>query len=191
MGGDVQIKGSGIGTGLRWIAKNFGDVTVTKLIDALPAELREPARRILPSSWYPIALLEGLYWELPRLTGRGDRAAKAELIKALNAHVAEENLTTFYKALLLVMTSSRLFDMLPRLFGTYFKGIEVTIQRESPKKGTCKVHGLGTVPYMAPAAIGWLTFAYRKVGSTAKITEENWDRGADKGNPLVFHLEWT
>jgi hypothetical protein len=192
MGSDgVQIKGAGLRTGLRWISKHYGEPAVEQLIEMFPAELRESARRILPSSWYPIVLLENVYNGLPKVTGRKDRAAIEQLLKELNAWVAEENLTTFYRALLLVMTPDRLFEMFPRLFDTYFRGIQVNTSREAGNRGICTVHGLGTVPYVVPGIIGWLEFAYRKAGGSAKIIEESWRRGIDRASPLVFHIDWA
>src|SRR5262249_8594318 len=103
MSGSVQVKGAGLRTALQWVSKNVGEGGVEQLIGTFPIELQEPARRLLPSSWYPIVMMESLYKGLPMLTGRTDRAAIEKLLKELNAWVAKENLSTFYKALLLVM----------------------------------------------------------------------------------------
>jgi hypothetical protein len=187
----VRVKGAGVRAFLQWVSKNFGEPGVEQLIDTLPDELREPARRSLPSSWYPIVVMECLYKGIPKIAGCRDRAAIEHTLKTVSAWVAEENLSSFYKALLLIMTPDRLFEIMPRLFTTYFNGIGVTTHREAGKRGTCTVYGLGTVPFAAPGVIGWLEFAYRKVGGTVKITEVGWERGLDRSNPLVFQIDWT
>ncbi len=43
-------------------------------------------------------------------------------------------------------------------------------------------------PSIAPAAMGWIEFAYRKIGSPARVTEKNWERGLERTDPLVFEI---
>jgi hypothetical protein len=187
----VYVKGAGLRTALEWVSKNHGNATVEQLINMMPPELRGSARKMLPSSWYPLVMLDSVYQGLPKVVGCRDRVAIEQLFMKLNAWIAEENLSTFYKALLMIMTPERLFAMVPRLFATYFKGIEVSTQPDGDKRGTCMVRGLGSTPYLAPGVFGWLDLAYRKVGGKVVVSEESWQRGIDRANPLVFHLDWS
>src|SRR5689334_565927 len=100
------------------------------MIAGLPAEHREAARAPLPSSWYPVALLGHVYGVLPSLAPAKDRPTMERVVKDMNRYVADANLGTFYRALLILMTPDRLFETLPRMWSLYFKGIDVAITRE-------------------------------------------------------------
>jgi hypothetical protein len=188
----TYVKGAGIRSGLEWLEKTYGRPALDKMIASLPGELRDAARAPLASSWYPIGLLAGIYTALPTFTPARDRVALERVAKDLNRYVAEANLSTLYRALLVLMTPERLFSTLPRMWSLYFKGIEAQIVRDPDgSRGTCRVHGLGQVPYLAPGAIGWLELAFKKVGGNLQAHEEGWAKGRDRGDPLVFHLDWS
>jgi hypothetical protein len=188
----VEVKGAGVRSGLLWIAKNYGEQARDQLIAQLPAELRDIARTPLAASWYPVALVEHIFGAIPRIAGRTDRAGIESLMKQLNAWIAEDNLTTLYKFLLAFLTPERLTDRMPSLWTTYYRGIDATVQRESQQRAVCTVRGLGNLaPYIGPSGAGWLEFAYRKVGARVRVTEESWQRGLDRADPLVFHVEWS
>jgi hypothetical protein len=188
----VEVKGAGIRSGLAWIAQQYGEPAREQLIAQLPVELRDLARAPLAASWYPVALVDHIFVAVPRIAGRTDRAGIESIMKQLNAWIAEDNLTTLYKFLLAFLTPERLTDRMPALFKTYYRGIDATVRRESPLHAVCTVEGLGKcAPYLAPSAAGWLEFAYRKVGARVRVTEESWQRGLDRADPLVFHVEWS
>jgi hypothetical protein len=190
-GQEAFVKGSGLRTAMHWFAKRFGKEAFDEFVGALPVEHRTMVTALLPSSWYPIALMENTNRLFPKIAGCTDRSSHERFYREMTGHVAEENLTSFYKALLYLMNPDRMFDLVPRIFLTYFKGIEVGVERVAANQGTCTVHGLGRVPYLALNSLGWLEFAYRKVGGNLKITERNWDRGSEFGNPLVLQLDWS
>jgi hypothetical protein len=51
---------------------------------------------------------------------------------------------------------------------------------------------MGGLRYIAPAAVGWLRYAWLKVGAKhISITEENWRAGKPSADPLIFHFEWS
>jgi hypothetical protein len=137
--------------------------------------------------------LASLYEALPAFAPGRDKATLERFFRDMNRYVAENNLSTFYKAMLILMTPDRLFDILPRLWTTYFQGVEVTVTRgPGAKRGTCRVHGVGhLIPGLAPGAVGWLELAFGKVGGRLSSYEEGWRSGKDRVDPLVFHLDWS
>src|SRR5262245_2712471 len=137
----VLVKGAGIGAGLQWFTRKYGEVARRQLIEMLPKEERDMLRTILPSSWYPVSLLSNINECIARYSDVTTRPAQEKLFKELNRWVAEENLSTLYRALLILMTPDRLFEILPRLWSTYFKGVEVEVHRTpNAPRGTCTVH---------------------------------------------------
>jgi hypothetical protein len=143
--------------------------------------------------WYPLSVATNIYTALPELGGCRDRADIERLFKRLSGYIAEDNLSTIYRALLLIMRPNGIFDLLPRLWRTYFRGIEVTTARDGKEpRGTCTVYNLGhRVPYLGVASCGWMEFAWQKVGGRLKVSEENWQRGRDRGDPMIHHFDWS
>jgi hypothetical protein len=191
IGEPVQIKGAGIRAALEWFRSRHGEAAYEQLLNGLSGDQRMLVRSMLPSLWYPSSLLVQLYQVLAsQVTSGRDSAGK--FFWELNRNVAEQNLSTVYRAMLFVMSPDRLFDMLPRMWSMYFRGIKVENARDpKARRGTCRVSGIGHIPYMAPGACGWLELAFSKVGSKLTSHEENWMRGQDRGEPLVYRLEWT
>jgi hypothetical protein len=189
----VQTKGSGLHASLNWITKTYGAAAHDRVVASLPPEQRQLLRLVLPSSWYPISLASTLHEAIAEQLGGGDRASIERTFKDMSRFVAEENLSTLYRAMLILMTPERLFETLPRLWNTYFKGIEVqNVRTPNAKRGICTVTGLGhLMPYIGPSACGWLELAFSKVGGHLKVQEQNWNRGRERGNPLVFDFDWS
>lgn len=187
----VQIKGAGVRAGLEWFRKRHGETAYAQLLDRLPVDQRHLVRSMLPSTWYPTSLLVQIYLGLASQMTT-DRESAGQFFRELNRNVAEQNLSTVYRAMLFVMSADRLFEMLPRMWSTYFRGVGVEITRDpNARRGTCRVRGVGHIPYMAPAACGWLELAFSKVGSKLTSQEDNWMRGQDRADPLVYRLEWA
>jgi hypothetical protein len=190
----VQTKGSGLRSALAWFAIKEGEKAKEQLVATLPPEHRAHlSRAVLPSMWYPASLVGSMQQAMASHLGTRDRQVIDRYFREMTRHVAEDNLSTFYKALLVLMTPDRMFDILPQLWGMYYKGIEVSIARvPNAKRGTCTVRGLGKlVPFMGPIACGWLELAWSKVGGKLRATEQGWQNGFDRIDPLVFDLDWS
>jgi hypothetical protein len=92
--------------------------------------------------------------------------------------------------LLHLATPERLFEWLPRVWRSWYKGIEIEAER-CDGGGVLTVRGPGRhVPYLAPGTVGWMELVWQHIGSRLQIYEESWLRGDDRADPLVFHLDW-
>ncbi len=188
--GSVEVKGAAMIGAAGWIQTRFGKDGLGRILSTMAPEAREQATGALASGWYPIEVWTQLVEGAATLSQLKDRAQLAAMFNGAGSDVAREHLSTLYKFLLSLMTPDRLFGNITRLWSTYFRGMEVTAELVAPKRGRMIVRGFGRTTYLAPIACGWFMFAYGKVGGELRISEESWDRGLSRCDPLIFQLAW-
>jgi len=189
---DVRTKGTGLLSWTRFIDERYGAGTMNKILADAPPELRGIYPNILPSGWYPIEFGGFVYEGLVRLKVGGDRREQAKVFDEIGRRVAEDNLNTVYKFILSMLSPDRVLGMTPKLWTTYFQGIDIKVTPGTDKSGTVVVEGLAPFTYIAPVACGWLTLAYELCGAKiATVTEDNWSAGRAASNKLVFHHRWA
>lgn len=188
-----KVKGAGPKTTLEWVRKNYGEEGFKKVLDGCTPSTRSTLEAIIISAWYPTAVADDVCVSFANsgLVGKGPNLDRA--FRLLGVFIAENNLSTLYKVVFKFVTPDTMLGLLPRMWKTYFDGIETDVQHETegPNTGTCRVKGLGDFRYISPLAAGWVEFAYKKVGA-AYISAQELNYRQDFPNPdeLIYKLRW-
>ena len=91
----TRIKGTAVRARLDYLAANYGEAGLQRVLDELGPELRsELADGVLVSAWYPLELSEAVLGAAERLLGRGD----GSLCQAIGLASARKGLTSTYAA---------------------------------------------------------------------------------------------
>lgn len=186
---EVFFKGAGVVSAKAWIHRELGAATWAACLAAMPPSIATVYEQPLAFNWLPGEGLDAMFRTVAEQSG--DRAKQDATLRAMGRYVAEDNLSTVYKMVLAVAKADHVFGLLPRLWLTYFKNIEVALMRGSGKSGTCIVHH-APISFLGPAASGWIEFAYSKVGcADARVTEEAFESGKVKSDQLRFLVRWS
>lgn len=191
--GGPRVKGTAIRSTSEFLNKRFGPDTMSQIVETLPPDLQTFWPNILPSMWYPAPALWTIWSECVRMKLAGEgHAEQTRFFSDVGRYIAEDNLTTVYRFLLSVLSPDRMLGAMPRLWGTYFQGVNVHVKPVSGKKeGIVSVFGLGASYYLSPAAAGWIELAYEKCGaSVVEVTEQSWQAGKTAADPYVFRQRW-
>jgi hypothetical protein len=175
-----------------WILQNYGEDTWQKILSLLPAELQGKARNVVTPLMYPAALGDKIYRVFADECCGKEQKAREEAFRKMGRYIAEENLSTVYRLLLRFMTPGQFLGRLPKVWTTYFDGIDVTVQQDAEaQNGTCRVRGLD-IAYMSLVASGWIELGYEKVGATSStVLERSWKSGQIASDDMVFEISWT
>lgn len=188
----VRVKGAGLKPAVAYVSGQIGPEAWALHLSRLPDEIRRDCERPLASGWYALESLVSTLSALINARHSGDPRAAESSLRELGRFVAEDNLSTVYRAFLLLAKPETIFGMLPRLWNTYFDGLQATVQLDGGGIGRCEVRGLGQLPWIAPVAAGWIEFALRKAGANkADVSERAWARGEDQADPLMFDVRWS
>jgi len=187
-----RVKGAGIKSAFDFVQKRCGPDAMPQIVKSLSADAQALWPHVLPSIWYPAQHLWSIWSECVNLNFVGvGRAEQTRFFKEMGRYIANDNLSTVYRFILSMLSPDRMLEMMPRLWNTYFQGVEVNVNRvPGRKEGTVRVSGLGASYYLSPAATGWIEFAYEKCGSHAVVTEESWQEGKTFADPYVFRQRW-
>lgn len=188
--GRTRTKGTGIKSWSTYIETKYGAGTMSKLLADLPPELRGIYPNVLTSEWYPVEFA-GFAFTAMAKTLVPDPREQTKFFDEIGRVIAQDNLNSIYRFVLSMMSPDRVLGMTPRLWTTYFEGVEVTVTPGENRSGKVVVQGLEGLPYIGPVACGWLTLAYELCGAkVATVTEENWLAGRASSNRLVFDHRW-
>lgn len=188
-----MIKGTALSSTVAFIQKRWGAAVWQAVLADTPEALRVDLQKPLSFGWYQASLLDALFTGIAKHACGGVTEQYDRTFREVGAYIAEDNLGTVYKMVLAMAKPDHLFGLLPRLWTTYFDNIAVALNRPvaTAKKGSCIVSGL-PVSFVAPAACGWIVFAYRKVGCPdAVVSERGFALGKAKGDPLNFDVGWS
>lgn len=187
------MKGSGIRSSLLYIETMHGSDVAAHVLDGLsPASLPGP-HGYLVASYYEVATLAHI-WEryAPIASPSGDLAELDRDFRKMGAFIAENTLSTVYKLLLTVIKPDTLLGRLPSIWSTYFEAPEVSVSLLEEKRGRCVVQGIPGLPFIGPAASGWIEFAFRRVGATsASVVESAWSAGDVRPRVPTFAISWA
>jgi hypothetical protein len=189
----ISCKGSAPASTRAYIVREFGLPTWEKALAEVSPACREGMDKPLAFAWYPLQGFDELFVGLFRHCCHEDPLRADRFFREVGRYIAEDNLNTIYKVVLALAQADHIVTLLPRLWGNYFAGIDVKVERPDPavRRGTCTVRHL-PFHYVGPAASGWIEFAYEKVGCpNAKVTERNFVKGVVQADPYVFDLRWT
>lgn len=188
----ARIKGGSLRPSFEYVESQVGAEVWQERLKTLSGEVLLGCTRPLASSWYPLECAQFIWDTLVDVRFDGDPFAAESALREVGRTVAEANLSTIYRAFLMLAHPETIVRMLPRMWTTYFDGIEAEAELLGPQHGRCTVHGLGSLRMLAPVASGWLTLALEKSGGTDPVVREAaWERGEVVGGPLHFDLHWS
>lgn len=170
-----RIKGAGLKSTVAHVSRQIGPEAWALHLSRLPDDIRRACERPLASEWYELESLFSSWSALIDARHGGDPRAGEPSLRGVGRFVAEDNLGTVYRAFLLLAKADTIFAMLPRIWNTYFDGLDVAVYRDGDGIGRCEVRGLGQLPWIAAVASGWIDFALRKAGADeAEVVERAW-----------------
>jgi len=188
---DTGVKGTAVISILAWTKREYGEDCLSGILADMPSDLREAYRTALPVTWVPIAAHDAFMRGLARRAWPNDQKKTVSEMRRLGEHVAADNLSTVYKLVLAFTRPDGLITLMPRIWSTYFKGVEVVDIERAEGSAKFRVRNVGY--YMLGAhAEGWLELAYRRVGSaSASVRCVELHAGVPDAKDLNFTLEWT
>lgn len=184
------MKGAPIVSTLNWVRAEFGEKVLRDVLAAMPPESARLYENAMPFSWVPVTAQDAFIRALTAKVSPKDRRRTIELMRRLGGYVAEDNLSTLYKVILAFTSPGSLLSRMPRLWSTYFNGLELADVESRGNSASYVVRHIGY--YMLGAhAEGWIEFAYRKVGSrNPKVVCAELERGVDHAKDLRFEMSW-
>lgn len=187
-----RVKGVGLKSAVTYVSRQIGPEAWALHLSRLPDDVRRTCERPLASGWYALESLFSTFSALIDARHGGDPRAAEPSLRELGRFVAEDNLGTVYRAFLLLAKPETIFGMFPRIWNTYFDGLQAAVQLDDDGIGRCEVRGLGQLPWIAPVAAGWIEFALWKAGADeVDVSERTWARGEDQADPLIFDIRWS
>jgi len=112
----MQQKGAAIKSTLQSIANLYGEASLKRVKDLLPADVRaqiEP--RVLPVAWYPIAVSAAIHEAIRDALGEGDWKVSHEL----GIEAARIDFTGVYRVFLRSMQYDTMWDRAERAWANY------------------------------------------------------------------------
>lgn len=183
------IKGSAIRALISYAVAHLGDASASTLLATLPGGPIDPSD-YLPSAWYARDRAAILIRALVEPSSTA--SARSARLRAVGDFVAREHLDSTYRYLFSVMSPSKLIDMTPRIFGTYFAGVEVrTRNLAGGRVGVVDVRGLDDCDSIGDVACGWLDHAYRRSGADVADVTVSDAYGARERAVLTLEIRWA
>ena len=113
----------------------------------------------------------------------------------MGVHIADSNLRGVYKTLMAFMVSpQRLAKLIPGLWKTYFRGLEVKLDLSELDRGVARtsVVGFGGAPHIGELAEGWIASSFDLVGAlNVSAYEESLELGkSHPGKQMDFTIRW-
>lgn len=191
----AMVKGTACKSTGDWIQRHYGAAAWQTILAALPDDSRRQMERPTAFSWYPLSLMDTVFAGVAVHCLKGETAKFDATFRKLGAYIAADNLGTIYKMVLAFAKPSQIYSMLPRLWTTYFDQISVSLDEprlvDGRYEGVCRVKGCD-LSFVAPAAAGWIEFAYQRVGcQNAQVVERGFALGRDRSDSLAFDVSWT
>jgi hypothetical protein len=187
---ELAMKGAALNSTVTWVRKELGEEVLREVFAAMPANFATQYEKALAFSWVPIPVQDAFQRALAAKAWPNDRAKTIQSMRRLGMYVAADNLSTLYKVVLAFTSPDSLLAMLPRLWSTYFSGVEVADVKKQDRAASFVVRHVGYYMLGAHAA-GWLEFAYRKVGSPDPAVQcVELEKGVDDAKDLHFTLRW-
>jgi hypothetical protein len=184
------MKGAAINSTLTWVRTQLGEDIARDVLGTLPSNFATVYSKAATSSWVPLAVQDAFMRALAARAWPNDRQESLRFMRQLGMYVAEDNLSTLYRVALALTSSDRLSALIPHLWSTYFKGVEVAEMEKQEHSASFVVRHIGYYMLGAHAA-GWLEFAYRRVGSRdPAIKCAEIEQGVDDAKDLHFTLLW-
>lgn len=188
----ARIKGASLRPSFEYVESQIGAEAWQARLKTLSGDALVGCTRPLSSSWYPLECAQFIWDALVDEKFGGDARAAEPGLREVGRIVAEANLSTIYRAFLMLARPETIIRMLPRMWTTYFDGIEAVSEMVGPQRGHCTVRGLGSLRMLGPVASGWLSLALEKSGGASpEVRERAWERGEVSGEPLEFDLHWS
>jgi hypothetical protein len=182
----VRMKGSALRSCAEFAKREHGAAFAERVTVGLT-----PSGDFLAATWYPIDVASALFTRLADEWGP-DRAAIDERFRAMGRYVADDNLNTIYRVVLAILRPDNLVARLPSLWTTYFEGVDPDSEEQEPGRAYTRARGLDGLPFLAPAAAGWIEMAFLRAGARAcNVRERNWDAGRNAAHQLWFEVQWS
>jgi hypothetical protein len=189
---EARIKGGSLRLSFEFVEAQIGSEAWQARLKTLSGDTLIGCTRPLSSSWYPLECAQFIWDALVDEKFGGDPRAAEPTLREVGRVVAEANLSTIYRAFLMLARPETIIRMLPRMWTTYFDGIIADSELVGPQHGRGTVRGLGSLRMLAPVASGWLSLALEKSGGANPVVREAaWERGEVSGDPLEFTLHWS
>ena len=190
----VTVKGAGIRSSRKWIERTYGAEVLAEILQGVSPEAAEIFRDPLASNWFPVKLVDEVWQELEHHRREADHRPFRELMVEHGIYIAQDNLSTIYDILFIfVRTPRQLFNMMPRLWKTYFRGVEVTVDGSllDERRGLVRARGLGALHHISPVVCGWTEVAFGKVKvRDFRVEEESYAAGRKASDEIVLHMSW-
>lgn len=189
---EVAVKGTGLISSGEFIRNTYGDAVWRRLERQLSPPARQHFATPLASNWYPLDGLDELWRAFHRTCHDGDPNFP-RIMAQMGEFIAHDNLSSIYELLLsFVRTPQQLMRIMPRLWKTYFRGVQVDMGPVGAGHGSFLTRHLGTLNHISPVACGWIHFAFKKIGvEGALVTEQSYDAGHTASDAMTFRVDWS
>jgi hypothetical protein len=195
------VKGVGFNSAMEFAERELGRQEMRRRLEELGSEPNEYELHRITNALVPItnALVPldraARGWAAAAELHGGTQAELREFFQRMGVHIADSNLRGVYKTLMAFMVSpERLAKLIPSLWKTYFRGLEVKLDLSDLDKGIARtsVVGFGGAPHIGEMAEGWIAYAFDLVGAlNVQAYEESLELGrAYPDEQMDYTIRW-
>ena len=188
------VKGVGFNSAMEFAERELGRQEMLRRLEALGDEPNEFELYRISNALVPLERAARGWAAAAELHG-GSRAELREFFQRMGVHIADSNLRGVYKTLMAFMVSpERLAKLIPGLWKTYFRGLEVKLDLSELDKGVARtsVIGFGGAPHIGEMAEGWIAYAFDLVGAiNVQVYEEALELGRSRPDKQMdYTIRW-
>ncbi len=181
-----KVKGSVLRSRLAFVEENFGEASLSKVMESLSAEDQQALNHMLPSSWLDFEVGKRLDDAIVGVVGGG----KPEFFERLGVASAEKNLTSVHSAFLTPGDPHAFLRKAPQVYRLYYQTGRREYEQTGEKGGVLTTHEAETFSNPDCATvIGWYRRALEYCGATnPKVVEE--ECRAKGGAVCRYRVSW-
>lgn len=188
----LKTRGYSMTSTLQFIEETYEPARRERIYAQLSPEVRSAHGSYKSIEWYPVQHFAELLRGIASEAGAREEDKREELVKA-GQFIAGVAASTFLKLLMKVLTPTLFAKKIPSLWERDNQGgfFESDITRADDGIIVFKLREVGGYDWIAPVALGWVTFALRSMGKTVlEARLDGWSAAAPGPDGVDIFIQW-
>lgn len=187
-----MIRGYSLQQTAKYLDTKFDPEDRRRVLDGLPATVRNLMGAFEPAEWYPRDHSAALFRAIAAV--RNDNQGSYEDLVACGEFIASEATNTFLKLLMRIMSPTLFAKKVPEFWkrdqqGGYF---EADVSRASDSVIKMKLVDVETYDHIGIVSIGWIQFGMKALGKkNVRIDQTGWALDRPGPREIGYEVTWS